>query len=254
MTWLQAKISTRRQFAGVLMVSVLIQVFLLRRLFEALYATRVVSGLPLHRLLIYLALSNVQMWILQTPVSREIQNRVRQGLIAFDVVRPVSFLSQMAARQAGNSLAQLGFMVSAGALLFAAGWLAGPAGAAALGEYAVSLFLAFLITVGLMLIIGLIAFWTIEIDWLSLLVTLAGQFFAGALVPISLFPPVLRRIAEALPFQGTGYLPVSIYVGQLHGSGALRALALQGSWSLLLGLIAVALWKRALYRVVSQGG
>jgi ABC-2 type transport system permease protein len=253
--WLRGKVALNyRMLLLVLMISIFLQVFLLRRLYGALYASRPVASFPLHRLLVYLALSNVQMWILQTPVSREIQHRIREGIIVFDVIRPVSFISQMAARQAGMTVVQLGFMIIPIAGLLAAGWLAPPSGIAALGEYALSLFFGFCITLAITLIVGLIAFWTTEVESLGLLVTLVGQFFAGALVPVSLFPPLLRLVTELLPFQGTGYLPVAIYVGELRGSAALTALLLQGGWCVLLGLAVAAIWSRALHRIVSQGG
>jgi ABC-type uncharacterized transport system permease subunit len=252
---MRLKIAMNNRLAAIVMIAgVLIQIFLLRRLYGTLYASRTVSSFPLRSLLVYLALSNIQIWILQTPVAREFHYQVRQGLVTFDVTRPIGFVSQMVARQVGMTVAQAAFMAPAIAVLLALGWLAGPQDVAALGEYALSLFFAFGITFGVMLIVGLVAFWTTEVESLNLLVMLVGQFLAGALVPVSLFPPVLRRITDVLPFQGTGYLPVSIYIGQLRGVVALEALALQAGWSVLLVLAAVAIWSRALHRIMSQGG
>jgi ABC-2 type transport system permease protein len=245
---------SHRMVSIVFMTGAFLQVLLLRRLYTALYASRAVSGFPLRQLLIYLALANVQAWILTTPVSREMHHRIRHGLVVFDLTRPVGFISQMAARQVGITAAQLGFMTVPITALLAAGWLAAPHGVYALGEYVVALLLAFWITLTLTLIVGLIAFWTTEVESLGLLVTLIGQFFAGALIPVSMFPPLLRRIAEVLPFQGTGYLPVAIYVGQLRGAAALRAVLLQAGWCLLLGLAALVVWSKARHRIAAQGG
>jgi len=117
-----------------------------------------------------------------------------------------------------------------------------------------SLLAGYVISMLMTLMLGMLAFWTLQIDGLTMLYILFGQFFAGALVPIPFFPPVLRLLAEVLPFQSTTYLPVAIYVGRVHGNGALHALALQLLWVVILALAANLMWRRSLHRVVVQGG
>jgi len=81
-----------------------------------------------------------------------------------------------------------------------------------------------------------------------------ANFFAGALVPLWFFAPVLLAVAKALPFQSEGFVPVAIYLGQLQGSAALQAMGLQIFWVLALTALARLVWSRAHRRVVVQGG
>jgi ABC-type uncharacterized transport system permease subunit len=160
----------------------------------------------------------------------------------------------MFAQLAGSAVGAVMFIACALPIVAFAGALRLPASARAGGLYVVSLIGGYTVTMMLTLILGLIAFWTLEISGLTMLYILVGQFFAGALVPIPFFPGPLRVIADLLPFQSTTYTPVAIYVGRLTGTPALQAIAVQLAWTAVLGLVAKAMWSRALHRVVVQGG
>jgi ABC-2 type transport system permease protein len=239
-----------------LLLLMVIQIFILRKVWTALYAGQsTVDGLSLHSLLVYLTIANLQTWILQDPtVNRYMHQRIREGQVAFDLVRPAGFIPQMFAHIAGSSVAVASVGLVALPVIAFAGVLAPPASGQALGMYLVSLLLGYLLSVLLTLLLGMVAFWTMEVSGLNMLYMLVNQFFAGALVPISLFPTPLRVVADLLPFQAMTYGPVAIYVGGITGSGALVVIAVQSAWLVFLGGAAWLLWRRALHRVVVQGG
>jgi len=106
----------------------------------------------------------------------------------------------------------------------------------------------------LAVLLGMIAFWTLETDGLTMLYVLVSSFLSGALVPVSVFPGGLRTLVQWLPFQATTYVPASIYVGGIEGADALRAVGVQLGWVVLLGVGAALVWRRAVRRVVVQGG
>jgi len=245
-----------RQNSLFLLAIVVVQIFILKKVWTALYAHQTsVSGVDRHALLVYLTIANIQGWVLQDPtVSRYMYERVRQGLVAFDLVRPSGFIQQMFAQLAGSTLSSMMFVLPALPIIYFAGTLGAPASWSAAGVYVASLACGYVITMMLMLIIGMIAFWTTEILGLTMLYRLVSQFFAGALVPLTFFPGALRVLAEALPFQSTVYVPVAIYVGRLHGLAMLQAIVVQIAWIAGLSLAAWAMWRRALFRVVVQGG
>ena len=120
--------------------------------------------------------------------------------------------------------------------------------------YAVSLVLAYAISILASLILALLVFWTYETHGVTAIYSFVTQFFAGALVPLWFFPDGLRAVAELLPFQTQAYLPLSIYIGRLAGGDALRGLGVQVFWIVALFVISNALWRRAIRRVVIQGG
>jgi ABC-2 type transport system permease protein len=104
------------------------------------------------------------------------------------------------------------------------------------------------------LLMGMIAFWTLETSGIQAIYRFANLFFAGGLVPLWLFPQTVRTVAELLPFQTQANIPVSIYVGRLAGADALRGLGVQAVWVVILGLLVRVMWGRAMRKVVIQGG
>jgi len=245
-----------RQNTASLLVVVVIQVFILCKVWSALYdGQATVGGMPLHSLLAYLTLASLQNWVLaDTTVARYIYTRIREGQVVFDLMRPVGYVPQMLAHLTGASIATSLSALVALPFVALAGTLTAPVSLAAAGLYAVSLLAGYAIALLLTLLVSLVAFWTMEIAGLTMLYSLVNQFFAGALVPLGFFPAPLRIIAELLPFQATTYAPVEIYVGRLGGVAALRTIGLQLAWIVFLGLVSRFMWRRAARRTVIQGG
>jgi len=128
-----------------------------------------------------------------------------------------------------------------------------PSVSAGLG-YAVSLLLAWVIAVELNLVMGLIAFWTLELTGFQMMYRLIGQFCTGALIPLWFMPDAIRVIVQLLPWQAMGFLPVSIYVGEPVTGSLYTALGVQLLWiAILVGIIAWV-WHKAFRNAVIQGG
>jgi ABC-2 type transport system permease protein len=248
---------TYRQNSFFLLALVVVQIFVLRKVWTALYANgHSTNLLGLHALVVYLSIVNLQNWVLQDPsVSFYMYERIREGVVAFDLVRPTGFVPQMFAHLVGSTFAALLFVLPAVPIVFFAGSLGTPASLAAGLLYIVSVTAGAVIAMLLTLMLGMIAFWTMETHGITMLYILVNSFFGGALVPLTLFPHPLEILARSLPFQATLYTPVGIYVGQISsGRDAAGAIGVQFGWVLVLSMASLAMWKRALHRVVVQGG
>ncbi|MGH8889783.1 MAG: ABC transporter permease [Acidothermaceae bacterium] len=245
-----------RQNVLFLLLVTVVQIFILRKVWTALYDGRAsAAGLSIHAMIVYITLASMQNWVMQDPtVMFYMYNRIREGKIAFDLMRPVGFVPQMFAQLAGSTISSCGFVVCALPIVAFTGALDAPASMTAVPLYVVSLAAGWTTTMLLTLILAMIGFWTLEVQGLTMLYLLVGQFFAGVLVPLPLFPTPLRILAEALPFQSTAYTPVSIFVGRLTGWHAVVAIGVQLAWIAGLGLLTSLIWRRALHRVVVQGG
>ena len=89
-----------------------------------------------------------------------------------------------------------------------------PASALALGLFPVSAALGFLVLFGVEFLIGISAFWLVEIRGLYTLVMWGmAAFFSGYFLPLEFFPAWLKVVARALPFPAMVYTPV----GRLRG-------------------------------------
>jgi ABC-2 type transport system permease protein len=78
--------------------------------------------------------------------------------------------------------------------------------------------------------------------------------FSGYLIPVELFPPVLRAITNWLPFRYQIGLPVELMTGAYDRLGALPFLARQWLWVALLWTAAALIWRRGLKRFGAYGG
>jgi len=88
----------------------------------------------------------------------------------------------------------------------------------------IGLALAYVVMSLMGLLLGLVAFWTLETTGMLAIFRFTNLFFAGGLVPLAFFPAPLRAIADLLPFQTQAFIPVSLYLGRLAGvDAALKA-------------------------------
>lgn len=237
------------------MLRILLRVYLLGVIWTAVYAgRRVVDGVELREVIAFITLAQLQVWVLSPLVADYIQDRVRDGQIALDLARPVPFLGQLLAHQVGGTASLLSFVLLAIPLAFVLGGFVPPASVSAGLLYLVSLVLAYLVSVLLGMVIGLVSFWTLQIGGVMAIYAYVSQFFTGALVPLVFFPPWLRSVADVLPFQAQAHIPLSIYMGRAPTSEIPGALGVQLVWVVVLYAVVWLMWRRAMRRVVVQGG
>jgi ABC-2 type transport system permease protein len=103
-------------------------------------------------------------------------------------------------------------------------------------------------------LVGLVAFWTLELFGFNVIVRFLSEFLSGGLVPLWFLPPWARWIAELLPFQSLAHLPLSIYVGKIEGAAISVALLKQAAWIAVLSALAWLIWKAAERKIIVQGG
>jgi ABC-2 type transport system permease protein len=185
----------------------------------------------------------------------EMNFEIRQGTLALRLLRPIHPMLTFAV---ANLAAQPLRLVVA--LPMAAVWLASvgggqfprsPAmwiafGAAMLGAWVLTFLTSFAI--------GCLAFFmesSIKIMdvWLTLFFV-----FSGYLIPVELFPPALRGVAEWLPFRYQIGLPVELMTSAHDPSAALVLLGRQWAWAAVMLAGSLALWRRGLRRFAAYGG
>ena len=238
------------------LVSVLLQIFLLRSVWTAVYAGRPsVDGVELSALITFVTLANLQLLAMRPMLVWYLERRIHEGEIGIDLLRPVPFLGQLLAQQAGATVGQLPFVIVGIPFAVVLGSLTLPASPAAAGWYLVSLALAYLIAMLMGLLMGLVAFWTVQTVGVAVIYNFAAQFLGGALIPLYFFPDALRAVAELLPFQAQVFIPISIYTGVISNpSAVLGALAIQLLWVVILATVAGMVWQRARRVVTVYGG
>ncbi|WP_079170193.1 ABC transporter permease [Mangrovactinospora gilvigrisea] len=236
------------------LLGLLFQLYVLRAVWSSIYRGHdSVSGVNLSTMVTYATLASFQNWLLNPWQFSLIPDRVREGRVAVDLVRPVGFVTQVVVAQVGRTAATLPF----GLLLVPALAILGartPVSATAGFEYALSLVPAYAIITLLSVVVGMVSFWTIELNGMIVIYWMISQFLSGTMVPLWFMPSLLRDFAKILPFQAFSYTPNAIYVGQIGAADAIGAIAIQLVWVALLYVLCVLIWRRAIRRVVIQGG
>jgi ABC-2 type transport system permease protein len=185
----------------------------------------------------------------------EIAERIRSGDIVSDFQRPVDFQLYWLSQDLGRALYHAifrGIPPFLLGLLFFRLFL--PANPLVYLLFAFSLGLAVCISFALRFIVNILAFWLFDYRGVNTLAAVFWTFLSGFIVPLAIFPPVWRAIAEALPFAGMIETPVDIFLQQDTGLRLLAVLGLQVFWALALLGIGRWLLALAMRRLVVQGG
>mgnify|MGYP003378414279 CR=1 FL=1 len=97
-------------------------------------------------------------------------------------------------------------------------------------------------------------FYTLSHRGLKIIVTAVTDFFSGGLIPLPFFPEPVLAVVDLLPFAAMRNVPLLMYSGSLSGSTALQGIALQVFWLTVLVLMGRLAMKKALGKVIVQGG
>jgi ABC-2 type transport system permease protein len=185
----------------------------------------------------------------------EVNSEIRQGTLAYRLLRPIHPLVAFACENVGAMPLRF-----ATALPIALAALAVVGGGRVthdpvlLAVFPVSIVGAWLMTFLAMSLIGALAFWTESSS--SLFELWLGLFgvFSGYLVPLELFPRWLETAARFLPFRYMLAFPVEMAIGMTSRAAALGELAIQWSFVGALGLAAAAAWRAGVRRFAAYGG
>jgi ABC-2 type transport system permease protein len=213
------------------------------------------AGLSLQMMITYALLSRLAGVVLENRTDLEIAQRVRTGEIAIDLMRPVNYFGACLAQAVGRNLSGVPFRVVPpfvlGMVLF---HMSLPNGLFAGLCFVISLILAYMVMISINFLVGVLAFWTTDIEYFNFIKVLAVSILSGSFVPLWFFPPGVASIMERLPFACIYHVPLSIYVGRLNSSDSVAPLALQLFWAIGLLVASQGMLRVAVRKVVIQGG
>ena len=221
-----------------------------------IYAARTTPlAVPADRLFPYLLLAASLNFCFFLGVESRVGQRIRLGLIATDLLKPVDFQLTQLTQALSDVLLNASMVLPFVGLSYVLwGHAALPHDGWALASFFVSAFLALLIQFSLSFIFVQTAFITFSNYGIFVARNALQQTFSGISAPLALFPETLRTVAERLPFCQTIHTPVSIYLGAISGHDVPLALAIQAAWALGLLLLGRLLLGLSLRHLEIQGG
>ncbi|MDZ4836394.1 MAG: ABC-2 family transporter protein [Candidatus Melainabacteria bacterium] len=186
-------------------------------------------------------------------VTPLIDEDVRTGSIAVQLVRPLSYPLYRLASNFGEQVVK--FAVTAVAAFLIALLFAGVPENFVTGFLFALLVLPFAFVLDFLgyLLVGLCAFWFEDTTGLALIYSRLTMIAGGMLLPLELFPEQFQVVLRSLPFAYIVNGPARLFV---HPDAEALGMVLvnQIVWIAILGLAAAAVFKKALNRIALNGG
>lgn len=190
--------------------------------------------------------------------ENEIFDTILQGGIAYEMVRPVGLYAMWYTRSMANRLSKAALRCMP--ILVVAALVKSPYGVGLPDSISAGIWflitsaLGLFVTVSLGMLIYISAFYTTSTRGVRGIMVAVGDFLAGSLIPLPFLPEGVRKVIELLPFASTLNVPLRVYSGDIAGAQLVQCVILQIFWIVVL-TAAGSLWmKKALHRVVVQGG
>lgn len=218
----------------------------------------VIGGLTQNEMVIYIFMVYVTTSVVSISVSTWVGYDVVEGRVATNLIKPIDYRASLIARALGNMIYKLlvpGIFIWMGLELYKVVVLRmEPIDLWTLLLYIISVVMSFLLYVLFDFCFGMVAFFTTYIFGLRMAKTALLSFLTGQLIPISLFPQMVQRVFDFLPFSSMVYTPVMIYLGKYEGAALAWALLRQAIWVGILYWLGSVIWKQVTKRLIVLGG
>ncbi len=243
------------------LLAMLLSLYLLYTFWKGLYAGAAeVQGMTFSAMLTYAVLSVVTggilniFGLLQVYIAYWMARKMRSGEIVMDMLKPTDFQLTLFSHSTGRFAFNLFLSVPVAIIAFLIFRLEPPSGPRALllfmGSLAISYLLVFLID----FLVSLIAFWTTQTRGVGGFTRLIIALLSGSFIPLWFFPSWARDALSWLPFASIYHAPLSIFIGKLQGAEALRTIAVQVAWVIVLFAVSRLLWSRSRRHLMINAG
>jgi ABC-2 type transport system permease protein len=180
--------------------------------------------------------------------------KVRDGSISIDLIRPYSFFYMNLAESLGHSLFH--FIARAVPILVASLFLfdLSVPMSETIFFFPITALLGYLLLFMLNYIIGMLAFWFIEIFPFLLFKYGLITIFSGGIIPIDFFPDKIKPLLELTPFPYILYAPTVILTGHATAVRAQHLILGQVIWVIILYFMCKIVWRIGRNKLLIQGG
>jgi ABC-2 type transport system permease protein len=212
--------------------------------------TNQIAGLTLSDTIWYLVMTETIM-LSKMRFAGKIAEEVKDGSLAYTIGRPYSYLLYHFFYGIGDTLLRMVINFVAGSILVTL--LVGPMPATNLPAVFVSVMLAIILDFCINGLIGLMAFFTEDVDSFTLIYQKILFILGGMMLPLDFLPGWLRDISLALPFNYAVYAPSRLFV-EFAGARWLSVIAGQSIWILAFAGLLGLMFRAGMRRVSINGG
>lgn len=228
-------------------------------LWKAIYGSSTsasINGFSFNEMIIYLFISFLTSLMISVDISHDISREVKDGSIAINLIRPISYEKRMFFQGIGTIFYYFIFIFIATFLLTTTMFynFFGYISISNILLYFVSILLGILVNFYFSYIFGLLSFKITNMWGLSQITQAVVQLLSGIMIPITFFPLWSQPIFKFLPFSSMIYTPTMIYLGKLSNPEILKALIIQVIWIIILMTISKIMWKKLIKTLTILGG
>ena len=190
--------------------------------------------------------------------DRELINLIKTGNIAYELVRPQKLYFMWIAKIFGERLSNVTLrflpVLVVAAILPGAYKLHLEITLIRLILFIIAMILATFLMVSLVTLYHVICIYTLDEKGIINMFMTLSDVLSGLVLPIPFFPLFLQKIANVLPFRYITDFPFRLYIGDITYSNCLISMLVQIIWITILTILGYLLTKKALKKIVVQGG
>lgn len=200
----------------------------------------------LKQLVLYFVVANavnVLVGVSRLSFAKAINHMIKRGEVSNYLIKPIGIVPHLYAMYLGRD--GLNLIIAAITLLVGLiltsinHWLNAVLFIALMG-------IAVLISFSINLVVGLISFYTPEAMGIRFSIDSFISILSGALVPLTFFPEGFRAILSLTFLPSMVYIPTAMITGRLAYDQAIRAMEIGGIWAVLLLIISLSIWNKAI--------
>jgi ABC-2 type transport system permease protein len=259
-TCIHERLTYRADFAfGTLIrfLPIVTQMFLWTAVYGTVGSSSRLNGYALDDMIAYFLLTMVARAFSSMPgLSNSIAREIRDGSVKRYLTQPVDLLGYYFWSRAAHKLVYHAIAAGPFALVFflCRGYFHDSISAGQWAAFAASLLMAFLIGFLLEALVGLVAFWFLEVSSLLFIFMMLNYFLSGHMVPLDWFPAPWGDWFRWLPFQYLAYFPCAVLLGRIPSEDLAFHLAVEAGWVAILVAANRAALLYGLRRYSAYGG
>ncbi|MBY0012814.1 ABC-2 family transporter protein [Paenibacillus typhae] len=236
-------------------IGLLVQISIWRALFSGEEYVSYSGGvLSIQEIVTYMMLSAFLSLLINTRVTNTINDKIKTGEIAMDMIKPLNFKYYMIFDTIGYNLFLILFQVIPLSLLALLFFKITLPSIPYMLLFVVSVINGMIINFIMEYVIGVMAFWFI-VSWpLQMLHRSLVKVFSGIWIPIWFFTDSVQAINDILPFKYIFFTSASIFLEKLTFHEAYIQIFIQYIWIIVLVLAERFIWNKGLNRLIIQGG
>lgn len=103
-------------------------------------------------------------------------------------------------------------------------------------------------------ILGMAAFWVLEVSTLIFIAYSFEYFLSGTIFPLDILPAWIQGFIKWSPFTYEMYFPAQVAMGRITGSAMWEGLAIQAGWLVIYFIVAGIVWRAGVRKYQAFGG